>query len=115
MFNQKVVLATGAAGGIGLEISTAVAKANAKIVITDMNREQIAQVATSLKEQGLAVIGIKCDVSNEQEVRSALDKTQKTFGSPDILINNAGLQHVAPLEEFPTEKFEQLSSTVPYY
>jgi len=112
MFTQKVVFVTGAAGGIGLEIGTAFAKANAKVVITDMNAEKIEQAAASLKEQGLTVTGIKCDVSSEQDVMSALDKTQKTFGSPDIVINNAGLQHVAPLEAFPTAAFEHLIKVI---
>ncbi|TYS68355.1 3-hydroxybutyrate dehydrogenase [Sutcliffiella horikoshii] len=61
-----------------------------------------------LKDKGHQVFGVKCDVTNEEEIKSALDQTYEHFGSVDILINNAGMQHVGPIEEFSTEKYELL-------
>ncbi|RAZ66454.1 3-hydroxybutyrate dehydrogenase [Planococcus maitriensis] len=108
MVDKKVVLITGAASGIGYEISVDFAKEGAKIVLTDINEEAVQQAADELKGQGFDCIGIKCDVTSEEEIKAAIDKTVETFGSLDVLINNAGMQHVSPIEEFPTEKYELL-------
>ncbi|ANU21623.1 3-hydroxybutyrate dehydrogenase [Planococcus plakortidis] len=108
MVDNKVVLITGAASGIGYEISVDFAKDGAKIVLTDINEEAVQQAADELKGQGFDCIGIKCDVTSEEEIKAAIDKTVETFGSLDVLINNAGMQHVSPIEEFPTEKYELL-------
>ncbi|WP_404336922.1 3-hydroxybutyrate dehydrogenase [Planococcus rifietoensis] len=108
MVDKKVVLITGAASGIGYEISVDFAKEGAKIVLTDINEEAVQQAADELKGQGFDCIGIKCDVTSEAEIKAAIDKTVETFGSLDVLINNAGMQHVSPIEEFPTEKYELL-------
>ncbi|MBU9674553.1 3-hydroxybutyrate dehydrogenase [Planococcus sp. CP5-4] len=108
MVDKKVVLITGAASGIGYEISVDFAKEGAKIVLTDINGEAVQQAADELKGQGFDCIGIKCDVTSEDEIKAAIDQTVETFGSLDILINNAGMQYVSPIEEFPTEKYELL-------
>lgn len=108
MVDKKVVLITGAASGIGYEISVDFAKEGAKIVLTDINEEAVQQAADELKGQGFDCIGIKCNVTSEAEIKAAIDKTVETFGSLDVLINNAGMQHVSPIEEFPTEKYELL-------
>lgn len=108
MVDKKVVLITGAASGIGYEISVDFAKEGAKIVLTDINEEAVQQAADELTGQGFDCIGIKCDVTSEAEIKAAIDKTVETFGSLDVLINNAGMQHVSPIEEFPTEKYELL-------
>lgn len=105
MLNGKVLLITGAAQGIGLEIAREFSKAGAKVVLTDINDDKVKEAALSL---GNGVIGLKCDVTIEQDLQQAIDGAIAQFGRIDILINNAGMQHVAMLEEFPTEKFEQL-------
>jgi 3-hydroxybutyrate dehydrogenase len=108
MISQKVVFITGAASGIGLETGIAFAKERCKVIITDLDEEKVIQVAASLKDKGLEAVGMKCDVSNEKEIQTALNRATEIYGGIDILINNAGLQHIAPLDEFPTEKFELL-------
>src|SRR5690554_3983488 len=105
MVDKKVVLITGAASGIGYEISMDFAKEGAKIVLTDINEEAVKRAADELKGQGFDCIGIKCDVTSEAEIKAAIEQTVETFGSLDVLINNAGMQHVSPIEEFPTEKY----------
>ncbi|QDY45968.1 3-hydroxybutyrate dehydrogenase [Planococcus glaciei] len=84
------------------------AKAGAKIVLTDINEDAVKQAAQTLKNQGFQAIGIKVDVTDETELSAAIEKAVEEFGSLDVLINNAGMQFVAPIEEFPTEKFELL-------
>jgi 3-hydroxybutyrate dehydrogenase len=108
MVDNKVVLITGAASGIGYEISTDFAEAGAKIVLTDINEEAVNKAAKTLQSKGLDCIGIKCDVTSEEDIKNAIERTAAHYGALDVLINNAGLQYISPLEEFPTEKYELL-------
>lgn len=105
MVQDKVVLITGAAQGIGFEIAEEFFKNGAKVVLTDINEQKVKESAAALGGDSL---GIKCDVTNEEELKASIDQTVETFGRVDILINNAGMQHVAMLEDFPTERFELL-------
>lgn len=108
MVDNKVVLITGAGSGIGYEISSDFAEAGAKIVLTDINEKAVKTAADTLKSKGFDCIGIKCDVTSEEDIKNAIEQTVAHYGSLDVLINNAGLQYIAPLEEFPTEKYELL-------
>ncbi|EGA90637.1 3-hydroxybutyrate dehydrogenase [Planococcus donghaensis MPA1U2] len=108
MIDNKVVLITGAASGIGYEISSDFAKAGAKIVLSDINEEAVVKAAETLKSQGLDCIGIKCDVTDEEDIINVIEQTVAHYGSLDVLINNAGMQYISPIEEFPTEKYELL-------
>ncbi|MCM3568476.1 3-hydroxybutyrate dehydrogenase [Neobacillus mesonae] len=112
MVKDRVVFITGAARGIGFEIAKSFAKQGAKVVLTDLDRAGLREAIASLKEEGLTAVGVKCDVTDEKELKKALDFTLEQYGSLDILINNAGLQHVAPIESFPKEKFELLLSVM---
>ncbi|MBY6035413.1 3-hydroxybutyrate dehydrogenase [Fictibacillus nanhaiensis] len=105
---NKVVFITGAASGIGLELAKSFAENGANVVISDLDHERAKKSAEKLKDEGYNVIGLGCNVTNEQELTSALDETVNRFNRIDVVINNAGLQYVSPLEEFPTEKFQQL-------
>ncbi len=104
----KVAFITGSASGIGLEIAKKFAAEGAKVVISDMNAQKCEEAAQELKRQGFDAISAPCDVTNEQAYQAAIELTQKTFGTLDILINNAGFQHVAAIEEFPTEVYQKL-------
>ncbi|PLR79468.1 3-hydroxybutyrate dehydrogenase [Bacillus sp. V3-13] len=106
MIENKVVFITGAAQGIGYEIGKKFASQQAKVVLTDIQEDAIKRAATQLQNEGYDAIGIKCDVTSEAEIEQAISETVNHYGSLDILINNAGLQHVSLIEDFPTEKFE---------
>ncbi|MDV6376957.1 3-hydroxybutyrate dehydrogenase [Sporosarcina sp. GW1-11] len=105
MVKNKVLFITGAAQGIGLEISKAFSEAGALVVLTDLNEEKVKEAAVTI---GGNAIGLKCDVTKEVDIQQAIDEAIAHFGRIDILINNAGMQHVSMLEDFPTEKFELL-------
>jgi 3-hydroxybutyrate dehydrogenase len=108
LLEGKVAVITGAASGIGKEMAVRFANVGAKVVISDLDKEKSEKVAFELIEQGFEALTLPCDVTNEEAFKSCLNQTFETYGKIDILINNAGLQHVAPIEEFPTEKFERL-------
>lgn len=108
MVKDKVVFITGAASGIGYEISRDFAEAGAKIVLTDINEEAVKGAADALVKEGHECIGIRCDVTSEDEIIGAINHAVETFGTLDILINNAGMQYISPIEDFPTEKYELL-------
>ncbi|MEZ2657093.1 3-hydroxybutyrate dehydrogenase [Aneurinibacillus aneurinilyticus] len=105
---DKIVFITGAASGIGLEVAKEFAKEGAKVAISDLHSEAAKAAAEELAAQGYTAIGLGCNVTEEAQVKAALNETIAQFGRLDVLINNAGLQYVSPIEEFPTEKFELL-------
>ncbi|MEW9678024.1 3-hydroxybutyrate dehydrogenase [Lentibacillus sp. L22] len=104
--DDKVVFITGAASGIGYQIGEAFVKDGAKVVFSDINKEKLQKVTTDLSGKEYECFGVKCDVTKEDELTAAIDQTVDCYGRLDILINNAGMQHIAPIEDFPTEKFE---------
>lgn len=106
MVKNKVLFITGAASGIGYEIGAAFLKNGARVVFSDIDGDKVEQATQELTKSGYSCLGIKCDVTQESELKKALEQAVSHFGQLDVLINNAGLQHVAAFEDFPTEKFE---------
>jgi 3-hydroxybutyrate dehydrogenase len=96
----KVAFITGAASGIGKEIALEFAHEGAKIAIADLNKQAAAAVAAEIEKGGTTAIGVAVDVSDEVEVDAAVQTAVKAFGNIDILISNAGIQIVHPIEEF---------------
>ena len=104
----RVALVTGGASGIGREIGEQLAREGARVVLADKDGPGAGRAAEALAAQGLSVQGTACDVTSEAQIHQAVDAALAAHGKLDVLVNNAGLQHVAPLEEFPLEKFELL-------
>ena len=103
----KVALITGAASGIGHEIAKRYVEAGGRVAIADLNMEGAASAAKELGDAKTA-IGIGMDVSDEDQVNAGVEKTVATFGRVDILVSNAGIQIVHPIEEFPFAAWKKL-------
>ncbi|HMD75099.1 MAG TPA: 3-hydroxybutyrate dehydrogenase [Steroidobacteraceae bacterium] len=98
--NDQVAMVTGAASGIGKEIARSFARAGAKLAIADLNRAGAELAAEQIIAEGGAAIGIGMNVTAETEVEAGIASVVETFGRIDVLVSNAGVQVVAPLEEF---------------
>ena len=96
----KVAFITGSASGIGKEIALEFAREGAKIVIADLNQHGANATAAEIENTGSKAIGIAVDVTDEAQVESAVQKAVQALGNIDILISNAGIQIVHPIEEF---------------
>ncbi len=97
---DKVAFITGSASGIGKEIALLFAQEGAKIVIADLNKAAADATAAELKTRGAQAIGVAVDVTSEDQVDAAVEEAAKAFGGIDILVSNAGIQIVHPVEEF---------------
>jgi len=104
----KTAVVTGAASGIGLAIATRMAQNGARVVLSDLRATAAKVAAEQLRAQGLHVLGYGADASAYEDVQSLMTFAQADGCSLDIVVNNAGMQHVAAIEDFPVEKFEQL-------
>jgi 3-hydroxybutyrate dehydrogenase len=96
---DKVAIVTGAASGIGKEIARAYAREGARVVIADLNQTAADAVAAELGGP-LKALAVAMDVTNEQQVEAGVARTIEQFGKIDVLVSNAGIQIVAPLDEF---------------
>jgi 3-hydroxybutyrate dehydrogenase len=108
LLKDKVAFITGSASGIGLEIAKKFALEGAKVVISDMNADKCNEAVLALTTDGFEALSAPCDVSDEDAYAAAIGLAHSTFGRLDILINNAGFQHVAAIEEFPTAIYQKL-------
>jgi 3-hydroxybutyrate dehydrogenase len=105
---DKVAFVTGAASGIGKEIAATFAREGAKVVIADLNQQGAEAVAAEFGSRDRRALGVAVDVTNEAQVDAAVVTTVATFGRLDILVSNAGIQIVAPLDQFEFAKWKQL-------
>jgi 3-hydroxybutyrate dehydrogenase len=102
---HRCILITGAGSGIGAGIATELAAAGHHIVLTDLDRSAVDAVAAQILAAGGSAEAVALDVTSDDSVAAALAAISRPV---DVLVNNAGLQHVAPLEEFPIAKWDFL-------
>jgi 3-hydroxybutyrate dehydrogenase len=108
--NGKVAVVTGAASGIGKQIALTLSAAGAAIAIADLNQDGANAVAEEIKQAGGKAIGVAMDVTNEEAVNQGIDKVAAEFGSIDILISNAGIQIVNPIENYAFSDWKKMQA-----
>jgi len=108
--NGKVAVVTGAASGIGKQIALTLSEAGAAIAIADLNQDGANAVAEEIKKAGGKAIGVAMDVTNEDAVNQGIDKVAAEFGSIDILISNAGIQIVNPIENYAFSDWKKMQA-----
>jgi 3-hydroxybutyrate dehydrogenase len=96
---DKVAIVTGAASGIGKDIACVYARAGAKVVIADLNIESARATAAELEQDGTAAFAVGMDVSDEGQVDAGIAQVAEKFGAINILVSNAGIQHIEPVAE----------------
>jgi len=104
----KRALITGSSRGIGFALAGALAGAGADVILNARDTEALGKAAASLADSGARVRAVAFDVANSESVDDAVEHIETGIGPIDILINNAGMQHRAPLEEFPEDRFERI-------
>lgn len=105
-FNNKVVIVTGGASGIGLATVIGFCKKGAKVVIADLNDHGQA-ISDDLNEQGFITAFFKIDVRQEQENEELIKFTVNMFSGLDIIFANAGIANDAPIDQLPLERWQK--------
>ena len=105
---DKVAVVTGAASGIGKEIAKTYFDHGAKVVIADLNLDAAQAVAREFDPAGSRVLAVAMDVTNEEQVDAGIARVADTFGGIDVLVSNAGIQIVAPVDEFKFSDWKKM-------
>jgi 3-hydroxybutyrate dehydrogenase len=108
MLKGRTALVTGSTSGIGLGIAKAMGRQGANLVLNCFGDPgEIERLRASLQDElGVTVAYEGADMSRPTEIEAMVASAQKRFGAIDVLVNNAGIQHVAPIEKFPTERWD---------
>src|SRR4030095_9199027 len=106
---DKVVLITGGSRGLGLVLARQICSAGGKVALIARDAEELGRAKADLARRGGAqnAFGIQCDLLDPEQIRSAVRQIIDRFGKIDILINNAGIIEVGPLEHMTREDFER--------
>lgn len=104
----KVAIVTGAASGIGKHIAHAFAREGARVCIADLNLDAAQTAATEIEKEGGKAMAVAMDVTDEQAVDAGVAEVVKTYGSIDVLISNAGIQHIASIVELSLDNWRKV-------
>ena len=105
---DKVCIVTGAASGIGKEIALVFAREGGRVVIADLNKAAADATAAEMTAKGFAAMAVAADVTDEAQVDAAVAAVVAAWGGVDVLVSNAGIQIVHPIEEFPFAEWKKM-------
>ncbi len=105
---DKVCIVTGAASGIGKEIARTYAREGGRVVIADLNRAAAEATAAEIKAEGHQAMAVAADVTDEAQVEAAVAAVVKAWGGVDVLVSNAGIQIVHPMQDFPFAEWKKM-------
>ncbi len=108
-FSGKVAFVTGAGAGIGRAAALAFAREGASVVVADASEANNRETARIIEQAGGRALAVRCDVSRDEDVKAALEKTIEVFGRLDYAFNNAGIeQAIMPLADLTVEQWDRL-------
>lgn len=107
---DKISIITGAASGIGKEIAFEYAKEGATVIIADLNIDAAKAVALEIEQKGGKSHAVAMDVTNEEQVNNTIEEVFNKYGRIDILISNAGIQHIDPIDQLEYKNWKLLLS-----
>ncbi len=107
----KLALITGSSQGIGLALAQGLAEHGAEVVINGRDQTKVDTAVKNLRDAGHKAHASYFDVTDIEAVKAGVDAIEREIGPTEILINNAGMQFRAPLEDFPDDKWQQLLAT----
>jgi 3-hydroxybutyrate dehydrogenase len=105
---DKVCVVTGAASGIGLAIAQAYFREGGKVVVADLGQERSEEAARGIDPSGQRAMGVAMDVTSEDQVNDGMARVVERFGAIDVLVANAGIQIVAPVDQLKYEDWKRL-------
>jgi len=106
---EKTALITGAASGIGLAIGKDLAEQGYTVFLSDCNFSAAQSTCKELSRRGLKVFAQKLDVTSDADIANSIESITAKTGQIDVLVNNAGIQYVSRLEDFPTDRWKLLN------
>ena len=106
---RKTAVITGAASGIGLAISKDLARQSYNVILSDVNLRSLQAIVDELLKEDLHVLAQQLDVTSDSDISTMIKLLEQQGGHADILINNAGVQHVSKLEDFPVDRWKELN------
>lgn len=95
---NMIALVTGAASGIGRDIARAFAREGARVCIADLSADDGTRVAEEIRAEGGTAMAVAMDVTDETSVERGFDAATAAYGAPDVLVSNAGIQHIAAVD-----------------
>lgn len=111
-WNGKVVLITGGSHGLGVALARAFGREGALLALCARGEEELGRAADDLRERGVEVFTFPCDVGDRVQAEQAIAETVRRFGRIDVLVNNAGMIQVGPVESAKIEDFERAMDTM---
>jgi 3-hydroxybutyrate dehydrogenase len=108
LLKDKVAIVTGAASGIGKEIAHAFAHEAAKVCIADLSLDAGNAAADDIRGEGGEAMAVAMDVTNEQQVDAGVERVVAAYGAIDVLVSNAGIQHIDPIENLSLANWKKL-------
>ncbi len=110
-FRGKVVLITGGSRGLGLVMAREFAREGARLVICARRRDELEAARADLKQRGAEVMAIPCDITDRAQVNEMMGVARDRFGRIDVLVNNAGVIQVGPVDVMTVEDYEEAMKT----